>query len=143
VRTLWTNDQRGRAGSAVQHPDSATKRSSYQLEYSALPRCAGHPLQAENRPAIADTLRWGLVPYRAKDAKIGFKTINARSESVDTAGAYREVFKKRRCLIPAESFYEWKKLPGGKTPYEIGMRNNAPFVFAGLCPSKPALLRVF
>ena len=79
-----------------------------------------------------DTLRWGLVPYWAKDTKIGFKTINGRVETIDTAPSYREAFKKRRCLIPADSFYEWKKIPGGKIPYAIGMKDDSPFVFAGL-----------
>jgi putative SOS response-associated peptidase YedK len=79
-----------------------------------------------------DALRWGLVPYWAKDHKIGFKTINARVETVDTAPSYREAFKKRRCLIPADGFYEWKKAPGGKVPYAIGMKDAPPFVFAGL-----------
>jgi putative SOS response-associated peptidase YedK len=76
-----------------------------------------------------DTLRWGLVPYWTKDSKIGFKTINARVETVDTAPIYREAFKKRRCLIPADSFYEWKKVPGGKIPYTIGMQDDFPFRF--------------
>ena len=53
-------------------------------------------------------------------------------ETVDTAPSYREAFKKRRCLIPADSFYEWKKVPGGKIPFSIGMKDDAPFVFAGL-----------
>jgi putative SOS response-associated peptidase YedK len=80
-----------------------------------------------------DALRWGLVPYWAKDDKIGYRTINARAESVDTALSYREAFKKRRCLIPADGFYEWKKVPGGgKIPYAIGMKDAAPFVFTGL-----------
>jgi len=79
-----------------------------------------------------DTLRWGLVPYWAKDEKIGYRTINARAETVDTAPSYREAFRKRRCLIPADGFYEWKKLPGGKIPYAIGMKDDSPFVFAGL-----------
>lgn len=48
------------------------------------------------------------------------------------AAAYREAFKKRRCLIPADGFYEWKKVPGGKIPYSIGMKDHSPFVFAGL-----------
>ena len=60
------------------------------------------------------------------------KTINARVETIDTAPSYREAFKKRRCLIPADSFYEWKKIPGGKIPYAIGMQDDSPFVFAGL-----------
>jgi len=60
-----------------------------------------------------DTLRWGLIPYWAKDPKIAYRTINARAESVDTAPSYREAFKKRRCLIPADSFPASGK--GGKT----------------------------
>ncbi|MGA8656337.1 MAG: SOS response-associated peptidase [Chthoniobacterales bacterium] len=77
-------------------------------------------------------MRWGLVPYWAKGNKIGFKTINARVKTVDAAPSYREAFKKRRCLIPADDSYEWKKVPGGKIPYAIGMQDDAPFVFAGL-----------
>jgi putative SOS response-associated peptidase YedK len=79
-----------------------------------------------------DRLRWGLVPYWAKDEKIGFKTINARAETVDTAHSFRSAFKKRRCLIPADGFYEWKKVIGGKVPYSIEMKDDSPFVFAGL-----------
>jgi putative SOS response-associated peptidase YedK len=79
-----------------------------------------------------DALRWGLIPYWAKDPKIGYRTINARMESVDTAPSFREAFKKRRCLIPADGFYEWKKVPVGKIPYSIGMKNDSAFVFAGL-----------
>jgi len=78
-----------------------------------------------------DALRWGLIPYWAKDEKIAYKTINARVETVDTAPSYREAFKKRRCLIPADTFYEWKKVVGGKIPYAIGMKDDSPFVFAG------------
>jgi putative SOS response-associated peptidase YedK len=58
----------------------------------------------------------------AKDPKIGYRTINARMESVDTAPSFRGAFKKGRCLIPADGFYEWKKIPGGKIPYAIGMK---------------------
>jgi putative SOS response-associated peptidase YedK len=79
-----------------------------------------------------DPLRWGLIPYWAKDPKIAYKTINARAESVDTAPSYQQAFKTRRCLIPADSFYEWKKVVGGKIPYAIGMKDDSPFVFAGL-----------
>jgi putative SOS response-associated peptidase YedK len=79
-----------------------------------------------------DRLRWGLVPFWAKDQKIGFKTINARAETVDTAHSFRSAFKKRRCLIPADGFYEWKKVTGGKIPYSIEMKDGSPFVFAGL-----------
>jgi len=78
-------------------------------------------------------LRWGLIPSWAKDDKIGYKTINARAETVATAPAFRAAFKKRRCLVPTSGFYEWKKLDdGNKQPYLIGMRNGAPFSFASL-----------
>ncbi len=68
----------------------------------------------------------------AKDDHIAFKAINARLETVDTAPSYREAFRRRRCLIPADSFYQWKKIPGGKIPYAVGMKDDSPFVFAGL-----------
>jgi putative SOS response-associated peptidase YedK len=86
----------------------------------------------ESKQRPLDALRRGLIPNWAKDPKIAYKTINARVETVDTAPSYREAFKKRRCLIPADSFYEWKKVLGGKIPFSIGMKDDAPFVFAGL-----------
>ena len=67
-----------------------------------------------------------------KDPKIAYKTINARVETVDTAPSYRQAFKKLRCLIPVDTFHEWKKVVGGKIPYAIGMKDDSPFVFAGL-----------
>ena len=87
---------------------------------------------SETKQRSLDSLRLGLVPYWAKDEKIGFKTINARAETVDRAHSFRSAFKKRRCLIPADGFYEWKKVVGGKIPYSIGMKDDSPFVFAGL-----------
>ena len=86
----------------------------------------------ESKQRTLDVFRWGLIPNWAKDPKIAYKTINARLETVDTAPSYREAFNKRRCLIPADSFYEWKKVLGGKIPFSIGMKDDAPFVFAGL-----------
>ena len=86
----------------------------------------------ESKQRTLDALRWGLIPYWAKDPKIAYKTINARVETVETAPSYREAFKKRRCLIPVDGFYEWKKVLGGKIPYSISMKDSSPFVFAGL-----------
>ena len=57
-------------------------------------------------------MRWGLVPYWAKDAKVGYTTINARAEEVAEKPLFREAVKRRRCLIPADAFYEWQKLSG-------------------------------
>jgi putative SOS response-associated peptidase YedK len=89
-------------------------------------------LNPETKQRSLDRLRWGLVRYWAKDEKIGFKTINARAETIDTAHSFRSAFKKRRCLVPADGFYEWKKVIGGKIPYSIEMKDGSPFVFAGL-----------
>src|ERR1700758_3387992 len=79
-----------------------------------------------------DALRWGLIPYWAKDPKIAYRTINARAETVDTARSYRQAFEKRRCLIPADGFYEWRTIGGMKIPFSIGMKDDRPFAFAGL-----------
>jgi putative SOS response-associated peptidase YedK len=86
----------------------------------------------ETQQRSLDALQWGLIPSWANDPKIGYKTVNARVETIDTAPSFREAFKKRRCLIPADGFYEWQKVVGGKIPFSIGMKDNAPFVFAGL-----------
>jgi putative SOS response-associated peptidase YedK len=89
-------------------------------------------LDRDGRRELA-VLRWGLIPFWAKDEKIGFRSINARAESVATAPAFREAFQHRRCLVPVNGFYEWKRLPdGGKQPYHIGMRDGSPFALAGL-----------
>ncbi len=78
-------------------------------------------------------MRWGLVPYWAKDSKIGFSTINAKSETVTTSPAFREAMKRRRCLVPAEWFYEWAKIDAKtKQPYAIGLSDGSLFAFAGL-----------
>ena len=71
-----------------------------------------------------DALRRGLIPYWAKDPKIAFKTINARAETVDSAPSYREAFRKRRCLIPADGFYEWRTIAGTKIPFAIAMKDD-------------------
>jgi putative SOS response-associated peptidase YedK len=78
-------------------------------------------------------MRWGLIPYWAKDISIGAKTINAASETAAEKPAFREALRRRRCLIPAEAFYEWKTNgPRQKQPYSIGMANDSLFAFAGL-----------
>lgn len=77
-------------------------------------------------------MRWGLVPFWAKDKKIGNQCINAKAETVAAKPAFRAAFRSRRCLVPADGFYEWAKVAGGKQPYRIAMGNGAPFAFAGL-----------
>ncbi len=78
-------------------------------------------------------VRWGFVPFWAKDPSIGSKMINARAETIATAPAFRSAFKKTRCLIPASGFYEWQKREDrSRQPVHIGMKDGAPFAFAGL-----------
>jgi putative SOS response-associated peptidase YedK len=78
-------------------------------------------------------LRWGLIPFWAKDAKIGYTAINAMAETVATTRAFRDAFKSRRCLVPADAFYEWKKIGARiKQPYRFAMADGTPFAFAGL-----------
>lgn len=77
-------------------------------------------------------LHWGLVPFWAKDISIGSRMINARAETVASKPSFRNAFKKRRCLIPADGFYEWKGEKGDKQPYYIFTPFGEPFAFAGL-----------
>ena len=78
------------------------------------------------------SLRWGLVPFWAKDLKIGSRMINAQSETATTKPAFRDAFKVRRCLVVADAFYEW---PTRTTPRLITLKDNEPFSFAGLWES--------
>ena len=80
----------------------------------------------------ARRMRWGFVPTWAKDIKIGASLINARAESIASKPAFRAAFKNRRCLIPADGFYEWQSGPRGKQPYRITLADGAMFAFAGL-----------
>jgi putative SOS response-associated peptidase YedK len=79
-------------------------------------------------------VRWGLIPHWAKDAKIGYSTINARAETVASKPAFRNAFKYRRCLIPADGFYEWQVVPGSKVkqPWFIVLKDREPMTFGGL-----------
>lgn len=77
-------------------------------------------------------LKWGLVPPWAKDPSIGNRMINARSESVAEKPSFRKAFDRRRCIIPADGFYEWRKDGKAKMPIRFRLRGGRPFAFAGL-----------
>lgn len=81
-----------------------------------------------------DFFTWGLVPFWAKEPSIGSRMINARSETLAEKPSFKNAFKRRRCLILADGFYEWQKIPGEKTkiPTYIHMKDGKPFAFAGL-----------
>lgn len=90
-------------------------------------------LSRDTREREIALLRWGFIPYWAKDAKIGLKTINARSETVSGSAVFREALRYRRCLIPADGFYEWQKLDAkNKQPWAFALRDGSMLAFAGL-----------
>jgi putative SOS response-associated peptidase YedK len=81
-------------------------------------------------------LRWGLVPFWAKDAKIGYSTINARAEEAAAKPAFREALRKRRCLVPADAFYEWARGHlKTRQPFAFSLKSGEPYAFAGLWES--------
>jgi putative SOS response-associated peptidase YedK len=77
-------------------------------------------------------MRWGLIPFWSKDAKTGYKMINARAEQIAERPAFREPFESRRCLIPADGFYEWAKKGKAKSPYCFALVDDSIFAFAGI-----------
>src|SRR5688572_17317555 len=89
---------------------------------------------ANNRGDRFEHFHWGLIPSWAKDPAIGNRMINARAETLAEKPAFRTALRRRRCLVPADSFYEWRKDPGGKTktPMRVTMKSGDVFAFAGL-----------
>jgi putative SOS response-associated peptidase YedK len=77
-------------------------------------------------------MRWGLIPFWAKDPSIGSKMINARAETIGEKTSFRRILQRKRCLVPADGFYEWKKVNGKKKPYRIIFTDRSLFGFAGL-----------
>lgn len=94
-----------------------------------VPVLRANPDSGQPEPAL---LRWGLVPSWADDPTIGNSLINARSETVASKPAFRSAYRRRRCLIPADGFYEWQKLGGKKQPFYFQLRDRQPFALAGL-----------
>ena len=89
-------------------------------------------LHPETRARHLDLLRWGLVPNWAKDPKSVRQPINARAETAATSPMFRDALVRRRCLVPADVFYEWQATADGKQPFAIARTDGQPMVFAGL-----------
>ena len=89
-------------------------------------------LHPETRVRHLDLLRWGLVPHWAKDPKAVRQPINARAETLATSPMFRDALERRRCLVPADAFYEWQATDAGKQPYAVARADGQPMVLAGL-----------
>lgn len=116
-------------------PDDLETRFDADLTFEYRPRYNAAP--GQSLPVIRDVSaddvtesRWGLLPSWADDEGDGI--INARAETVGEKPAFREAYRERRCLVPADGFYEWKEEAGGKQPYRITRRDGDPFALAGL-----------
>lgn len=89
-------------------------------------------LHPETHARHLDLLRWGLVPHWAKDPKVTRQPINARSESAATSPMFRDALARRRCIVPADAFYEWQAMGGAKIPYAVARADGDPLAIAGL-----------
>jgi putative SOS response-associated peptidase YedK len=103
--------------------------------YNVAPTQGVAAVLAEGGERRLEVLRWGLIPSWADDPQIGSRMINARAETAPEKPSFRRAFRERRCLIPADGFYEWKRTNGSKQPYYIDMKEGRPFAFAGLWES--------
>ena len=116
---------------AARLPEALTERYNVSPAQGVLTIRRG-----EDDERLADIMRWGLVPHWARDASIGYKMINARAETVAEKRTYRKLLTSRRCLIPADGFYEWRRgSGGGKMPVRFTLADGDLFAFAGLWTS--------
>ncbi len=122
-------------------PETLLDRLGIQLDGSFAPRYNIAPTQSvlavrqpvAGQPEVA-SLRWGLIPFWAKDASVGYRMINARSDTAASKPAFRQALRRRRCLVLADGFYEWQMTPGSKhkQPHYIRLAQGEPFGLAGL-----------
>ena len=89
-------------------------------------------LDRETGARHLDILKWGLIPYFTKDLKTARRPINARSDTVARSGMFKAAFAKRRCLVPATAYYEWRDDPDGKTPFAVARLDGEPVIFGGI-----------
>ena len=111
--------------------DVELDENKYKINYNAAPT-QKLPVITNDQLDKVNFLKWGLVPYWAKDESIGNKMINARIETITDKPAYKQAINKRRCMVIADGYYEWMKTLTGKKPYHISMDKNQLFAFAGI-----------
>lgn len=117
--------------------DAEAPEALLNPSFNVAPTSDVYAVLSDGTTRHVDAFHWGLVPLWAKDPKIGSKMINARAETLAEKNAYKSAFKRRRCLIPADGFYEWREDPNApakakKQPYFIHDPNGEPYAFAGL-----------
>jgi putative SOS response-associated peptidase YedK len=126
---------------SITNPRQLALRFGLETPADALPArfnvAPSQPVPVIVTPHRLEEVRWGLIPWWAKDPSIGARLINARAESLETKAAFRDAFRSRRCLVIADGFYEWKKSAkrGGSRPVYIRLKSHEPFAFAGLWDS--------
>lgn len=115
------------------HFQAASRQAQgYEPNYNVAPTHRMPVVRQHEGQRIIERQRWGLLPFWAKEQKVSYSMINARSESLATKRSFRRYFKSQRCLIPASGFYEWKGAKGNKTPFYIYPTQAPVFAFAGL-----------
>lgn len=110
----------------------ALKEEEYNVNYNTAPTDLVLSVINDGQHNRLGYFKWGLIPAWSKDEKVGSKMINARSESVEVKPSFKHAFQKRRCLVIADSFYEWKKTQHGKVPYRIKLKSDELFAMAGI-----------
>ena len=115
---------------------AATLPEGVRQRYNVAPAQSVLAVRAIEGQRVADLMRWGLVPHWAKDPKISYKMINARAETLAEKPVYKKLLASKRCLIPADGFYEWTIAPDGKkVPIRFALTDQELFAFAGLWTS--------
>ena len=114
--------------------DLITPAGGLPANYNMAPTQDGLVI-TDRKPGQLSAFRWGLVPFWAKDLKIGARMINARREGIEEKSSFRKPIREQRCLVIGDSFYEWKRQGGSKTPYRIRPANDELLVMAGIWES--------
>jgi putative SOS response-associated peptidase YedK len=124
----------------VEYFDAEPLEEDFRASYNVAPTQAIATVRSGHAKRVLSHMRWGLIPSWAGDIAIGNRMINARSETLLEKAAFRDSFRQRRCLIPADGFYEWKRSGKTKRPFLFGMKDDSLFVFAGIwdCWKTPA-----
>lgn len=117
------------------HIDSSFDEMDYQISYNIAPSQRIVAVINDGSRNRLGYLRWGLIPPWAKDERIGYKLINARSETLAEKPSFRKAYQNKRCLIVADSYYEWQQTPDRKIPMRIKLKSGEPFGMAGLWES--------